>query len=90
MDNNISKFKINKIKLLSTWCFNTPKNNDCTICRINLNCKSIYSEDKCIESTITTMICGHSFHKECIDNWLKINNHIKCPICFTDLNYLKK
>lgn len=26
-----------------------------------------------------TLICSHSFHKQCIDNWLNVNS--VCPIC---------
>jgi anaphase-promoting complex subunit 11 len=92
MDNNISKFKINKITLLSTWCYNLPNNVDCTICRTNLNCNSIYAEDKCYESIVVSGMCGHSFHNECIDTWLKPNNSFSnthCPICSNKWIYKK-
>jgi len=87
-DNNIDNidtlFKINKISILSTWCYDLENNSDCTICRNNLNCNSIYAEDKNEESFIVTGACGHSFHNDCINNWIKpvnifVNNH--CPIC---------
>lgn len=89
---NMSKFKINKISLLSSWCYNLPNNTDCTICRTNLNCNSIYAEEKGVESYVVTGMCGHSFHSECIENWLKplnnfSNNH--CPICSVKWIYKK-
>lgn len=40
--------------------------NICNICLDNIN-ENIYME------------CGHSFHKECISEWLKKNKN--CPIC---------
>jgi hypothetical protein len=73
-----SKFKINNIKLLGTWCYNL-NNTDCTICRTNLNNNSIYSQEKKQDSKVVSGMCGHSFHYECINPWIKINNH--CPIC---------
>ena len=52
MDENISKFKINKITLLSTWCYNLQNNSDCTICRTDLNCNSIYAEEKGVDAIV--------------------------------------
>ena len=72
-----TKFKINNIKLLSTWCHNLKHNTDCTICRCNLNNNSIYSKGN--TSIIVSGLCGHTFHKECIRPWVVKNNH--CPIC---------
>ena len=74
-----SKFKINKITLLNSWCYNLKNNTDCTICRMNLNENSIYAQEKGIDSCVVVGMCGHSFHKECIDPWIKTNQH--CPIC---------
>ena len=90
MNNEISKFKINKITLLSTWCYNLQNNTDCTICRNNLNYNSIYAEDKGIDSCVVSGMCGHSFHNECIVSWLKPNNNFlnnHCPICSTKWVY---
>ena len=88
----MNKFKINKITLLSSWCYNLKNNTECTICRNNLNHNSIYAEEKGNDSFVVSGMCGHSFHNECIDSWLKpnndfINNH--CPICSTKWVYKK-
>ena len=46
-------------------------------------CLSIYTEDE----MITTLKCGHSFHKECISEWYTIstseaeNEIANCPCC---------
>ena len=32
-------------------------------------------------------ICGHSFHKTCIDNWL-LNRSVRCPTCRHDIREL--
>lgn len=90
---NISKFKINNIKLLSTWCYNLKNNIDCTICRTNLNCNSIYAEEEGNDSIIVSGMCGHSFHNECISIWLKPNNCFSnnhCPICSEKWIYKKQ
>ena len=56
------------------------KNNDCTICRQSLDEDSIFAKDDNYISELTTSdICGHTFHKECIQPWL--NKYNKCPIC---------
>jgi hypothetical protein len=73
-----TKFKIKSIKLISSSCYNLDKNNDCTICRCNLNFNSLHS-NKNEESKIITGVCGHSFHYECICPWIK--NQPICPIC---------
>ena len=52
-----------------------------------INKKDINHDFKCIicleqfkiEEKSLKLICGHIFHKECLDPWLK--NHNTCPIC---------
>lgn len=44
---------------------------------LNLNKCTICIED--ILTDIEYLPCAHSFHKECIDEWIKTNN--TCPIC---------
>ena len=83
-----SKFKINNIKILSSWGYNLPLNVDCTICRCNLNTNSLYYQDKGLESYVVEGVCGHSFHYECIKPWVTKNNH--CPICSTEWVYRSK
>ena len=80
-----SPFIIKKLNLLSSYAYNLPTNNDCTICRCNLNIPSLYNQEKGIESTIVIGKCQHSFHSECILPWIKINKH--CPICSKVFSY---
>lgn len=70
---------INNMKIISSWSYHLDKNTDCTICRGSLNSDSIYNMEKGIRSTLSRGLCGHMYHTECIDPWLK--NNIKCPIC---------
>jgi RING-box protein 1 len=84
---NDTKFKINKINLLGSWCHNLKNNTDCTICRTNLNLNSIYINEKDSVSIIETGVCGHSFHKECITPWIKTNQY--CPICSSKWSIVK-
>ena len=75
----MNKITINKINLVSMWNYNLPSNNDCTICRCNLNDNSLYNQEKGKDSNIVQGLCNHSFHEECINPWIMKNNH--CPIC---------
>ena len=40
-----------------------------------------------IDSFVVTGLCGHSFHYDCIDPWIKTNKF--CPICSSIWNYKK-
>lgn len=74
-----SLFKITSVNLFSSWVFNLPSNEDCTICRCSLNGPSLYNQEKGIDSYVVTGICTHAFHYECIKPWTDKNKH--CPIC---------
>ena len=57
--------------------YDSEKHQDgkCSICQLDYEDKEI----------ITKLPCDHTFHKECIKQWLKNYNHI-CPVCRHDLN----
>lgn len=69
-------YSIKKITMMNGWS-HISKNVDCTICRKNLNCDSIYAQKN--TSIIVNGKCGHSYHKECIEPWLAKQPY--CPIC---------
>ncbi|XP_038695821.1 E3 ubiquitin ligase BIG BROTHER-related-like [Tripterygium wilfordii] len=51
------------------------ENNDsCVICRLN------YEDGE----TLTVLSCKHSYHSECINNWLKM--HKVCPLCSAEVS----
>lgn len=76
----MSLFEINNVKLVTSWGHILESNTDCTICRKSLDTYSIFAKDlKLTTIEIVTGSCGHSFHKECLQPWLKTQN--KCPIC---------
>lgn len=74
-----SPFEVTSINLFSSWVFNLPKNQECTICRCNLNTPSLYNQEKGTDSYVVNGVCQHSFHYECIKPWTDKNKH--CPIC---------
>jgi RING-box protein 1 len=82
-----TKFKIKSMNLLNSWCYNLNNNTDCTICRYNLNCNSIYASETKKESYVVTGMCGHNFHHECLQPW--IATHPNCPICSSKWIYKK-
>ncbi|KAJ7954583.1 E3 ubiquitin ligase BIG BROTHER-related [Quillaja saponaria] len=49
-------------------------NDSCVICRLD------YEDGE----TLTVLSCKHSYHSECINNWLKINK--VCPICSVEVS----
>jgi E3 ubiquitin-protein ligase BIG BROTHER-like protein len=49
-------------------------NDSCVICRLDF-------EDG---EALTLLSCKHSYHPECIHNWLKINK--VCPVCSTEVS----
>ena len=51
---------------------NSEENDDCSICLASLKGKEV-----------KIAICNHSFHKTCLDDWLKEKEN--CPLCRTDL-----
>ncbi|KAG6708071.1 hypothetical protein I3842_06G061500 [Carya illinoinensis] len=54
---------------------NQNGNNDsCVICRLD------YEDGE----TLTVLSCKHSYHSECISDWLKINK--VCPVCNADVS----
>ncbi|XWS68466.1 hypothetical protein CRYUN_Cryun04dG0092700 [Craigia yunnanensis] len=52
----------------------TGSNDSCIICRVDY-------EDG---DSLTVLSCKHSYHPECINNWLKINK--VCPVCSTEVS----
>jgi hypothetical protein len=48
----------------------------------NANC-SICISDYCENEQLRQLGCGHHFHVQCIDEWLRIN--AKCPLCIQDI-----
>ncbi|KAL8520653.1 hypothetical protein ACS0TY_011261 [Phlomoides rotata] len=50
------------------------RNDSCVICRLDY-------EDG---DTLTVLSCKHSYHPECINNWLQINK--VCPVCSAEVS----
>lgn len=74
-----SRFNVTKVNVLTSHRYNLPLNSECTICRCNLNEPSLSYQSKGIDSFVVVGVCGHSFHRECLDGWIKDNP--RCPIC---------
>jgi len=81
-------FEITGIKLVGSYIFDLPKNEECTICRTSLHAASIYNQEKGLDSYVVSGVCGHSYHNECIKSWIEKNNY--CPICFVKWEANKK
>ena len=76
------RFNITKATIISTWNYKVSHNTDCPICYNNISSTSVTDLDKGQDSTIKTNCCGHAFHTNCIDPWIK--NNPRCPLCVID------
>jgi len=76
------------IKVQGFWNWNTH-NNKCPICRNYIFEPSMEKDDKnTTNSKAVIGTCGHSFHYDCISNWLK-TRHV-CPLCNSKWQYVKE
>lgn len=66
--------KSKKIKIGEVFLFTKGLNltcADCTVCYENFE----------IGDELLSLYCFHTFHKECIDKWIKLSGGSKCPVC---------
>ncbi len=78
---NYFRYKLNNITSLNNQnnigtnliVINPNYNDSCSICLQNFN----------DNETLKLLNCNHKFHKNCIDEWIKINKN--CPICRENL-----
>lgn len=81
------RFVIEKCSLVTQWAWDTI-NDCCPICRNSVNEDSITNENNSeLNSVVVVGMCGHAFHYECIDRWLK--NSKNCPLCNSTWEYQK-
>jgi len=83
-----SRFEIKSIDVLTSWRHNLPLNTDCTICRYSLHEDSMEFQSKGVNSYVIVGECGHAFHRECLNCWIKDNP--RCPICAESWVYKQK
>ena len=83
-------FEVTRFTAVATWAY--EGSSTCSICRSELVDRCIECQNKKKATTITADdvvaaqtacptvlgICGHRFHKHCLDNWLK--SHDTCPL----------
>mmetsp|Transcript_19492 Transcript_19492/g.22144 ORF Transcript_19492/g.22144 Transcript_19492/m.22144 type:complete len:444 (-) Transcript_19492:562-1893(-) len=65
-------------KIPTMVCRNDKKDKDgkiikCTICQYDLNRGSV----------VRTLPCAHLYHRDCVDEWLKIEK--TCPVCMREI-----
>lgn len=83
------KTTMNQIRVLSidpvaVWKWKV-KNTNCPICKISLNEAGVGimsnepHSNYSIYTTVWESACGHSYHQDCIEKWLKIRQ--VCPLC---------
>ena len=72
-DDNINELNTNLINVYKEIDYLSEEEND--ICSI---CLEKYFDEENLKKVVS-LNCDHLFHKECIDNWIKINKN--CPMC---------
>ena len=61
-----------KMKIQYFWRTSKQDTSDtCSIC--------LESMEK--DSVVRKLVCGHTFHPNCINNWLVFSKSLKCPLC---------
>ncbi|KAL7501198.1 hypothetical protein ACHAWT_011059 [Skeletonema menzelii] len=87
-DARISIAKLESLKQVK--CNDASKDDDseellCGVCQCDINeADGEEDEENKKPSVVVTLPCSHSFHWDCIREWL--HDHSKCPICRVDLN----
>ena len=72
-DDNFNELNTNLINVYKEIDYLSEEEND--ICSI---CLEKYFDEENLKKVVS-LNCDHLFHKECIDNWIKINKN--CPMC---------
>jgi RING-box protein 1 len=76
------KFEIIKSDLICSWKYKISCKSDCAICYNSLSSNSVPDLQNGIDSEIQVGSCGHAFHSNCINPWIKSNP--RCPLCSND------
>lgn len=56
--------------------------DECTVCLDLLAPK--YTKEECACLPCVRLVCGHAFHKDCIEKWLARDKRQSCPVCRMD------
>lgn len=88
MNMSKTKIEITAINVLTQKRYKIPFGDECTICRNNLNEDSHTYQAKGLSSFVVIGECGHAFHQECLENWIKINPI--CPVCTLPWKFKEK
>merc|ERR1719263_569526 len=86
------RFQIKDWKAVTIWSWDIVVDN-CAICRNHLMEPSIeYQANPTSDSNHTGLqiafgVCGHCFHLDCIQRWLKTRS--VCPLCNKEWDYHK-
>ena len=84
-------FEIVRWNAVGTWAWSVCTES-CAICRNELTDPSINYQTNPTSINETGLsvafgVCGHAFHLDCIQRWLKA--HDKCPICAKEWDITK-
>lgn len=73
--------KIDKLKKLGKY-----KRISCTDNLLKESCPICLQDYKEGEYKRVLPLCKHTFHKKCIDKWLKTDDNCSCPMCKISYN----
>lgn len=79
--NNVSLLR-QKYEIINHLCASANKDNISSHCE---GCPCSICQDTCNKQLVYNLRCRHLFHQDCLEDWIRTNINLTCPICRQNL-----